>query len=151
MNGPTGSTRQGSVRPSAARRGAPAGALIALLAAVALAIAGLVRDPLRLVAVVLLVLVAVLAAWTALVHRGAHRMLATAVAAAAVVGVVVLLVSGEPVRLLILVALVALSTAASRVALGSAPAEVSARPVGPAHSGVLLMNPWSGGGKVGRF
>src|SRR4051794_29460220 len=138
-------------RPSAGRRWAAAGALVALLAAVAVAIAGLVSDPLRLVAVVLLVLVAVLAGWTALVHRGGHRILATTVAVAAVVGVIVLLVSGEPIRLLILVVLVALSTAASRVALGSAPAEVDSRPVGPARAGVLLMNPWSGGGKVGRF
>ena len=151
MSGPTGSTRRGAARPAAGRRWMAAGALAALLAAVVLVIAGFVRDPLRLVAVLLLILVAVLAAWTALVHRGAHRVVATAVAAAAVAGIVVLLVSGNPVRLIVLVALVVLSTAASRVALGAAPAEVSARPVGPARSGVLLMNPWSGGGKVDRF
>ena len=41
----------------------------------------------------------------------------------------------------------------ARVALGHdlAPAPAGAVSVGPARRGVLLMNPWSGGGKVERF
>jgi len=51
------------------------------------------------------------------------------------------------------VGLVLISAAAARVALAHdlAPAAFDSRKVGPAQSGVLLMNPWSGGGKVERF
>jgi hypothetical protein len=89
----------------------------------------------------------VIAAWTALVHR----VVATVAAGCAVAVIVVLLVSGSVGRLVLLVGLMAASTAASRVALGRAPDVAGARPVGPARRGVLLMNPRSGGGKVNRF
>ena len=138
-------------RPSAGRRLAAAGALCALLAAVAVVALGLLRDPVRMLAVLILTVGAVVAAWTALVHRGARRVIATVVAACAVAGTVVLLVSDSVPRLLVVVGLMAASTAASRVALGRAPDATEVRSVGPARSGVLLMNPWSGGGKVGRF
>ena len=151
MNGSEGSPGRPSARPSAGRRWAAAGALAALLAAVAVVIIGLLRDPIRLVAVVLLLVLVMLAAWTALVHRGPRRVLAATVAVAALAGVVVLVVFGSPARLLVLIGLIALSTAAGRVALGPAPDEIGWRSVAPARSGVLLMNPWSGGGKVGRF
>jgi diacylglycerol kinase family enzyme len=140
-----------SERPSVGRRLAAAGALCALLAAVGIVIGSLLNAPGRMLAVLLLTVGAVVAAWTALVHRGARRVVAAVVAGCAVLGIVALLVSGSVGRLVLLVGLMAVSTAASRVALGRAPDRAGARSVGPARHGVLLMNPWSGGGKVGRF
>jgi diacylglycerol kinase family enzyme len=137
-------------RPSVGRRLAAAGALSALLAAFAVVITGLLHDPARMLAVLVLTVGAVVAAWTALVHRGARRVAATVLAGCALVANVVLLLSDSRPRLLVLVGLMAFSAAAARVALGR-PAVVATRPVGPARHGVLLMNPWSGGGKVGRF
>jgi diacylglycerol kinase family enzyme len=151
MDGPDGMADRRSERPAVGRRLAAASALCALLAALGVVIGSLLTDPGRMVAVLLLTVGAVVAAWTALVHRGARRVVATAVAGCAIAGIVALLLSGSVARLVLLVGLIAVSTAASRVALGRAPDTASARSVGPARHGVLLMNPWSGGGKVGRF
>jgi diacylglycerol kinase family enzyme len=140
-----------SERPSVGRRLAAAGALLALVAAIAVVVVGLLRDPVRMVAVLLLTVGAVVAAWTALVHRGAHRVVAAVVAGCAVAGIIALLLSGSVARLVLIVGLIAVSTVASGVALGRTPTLGGARSVGPARHGVLLMNPWSGGGKVGRF
>jgi diacylglycerol kinase family enzyme len=130
---------------------AAAGALGALLAALAVVVGGSLNHPGRLAAVLLLTVAAVVAAWTALVHRGARRVVATVVAAVALAAIVVLLLSDSVLQLVLLAALMAASAAASRVALGPAPSSTDTRPVGPARRGVLLMNPRSGGGKVGRF
>jgi hypothetical protein len=59
--------------PPDRRRFSAAGALIALVAA-----AGLVRESLRLVVVLILVVAPVTAAWPALVHRGWRRAAAVA-------------------------------------------------------------------------
>ncbi|MCU1666384.1 MAG: diacylglycerol kinase [Pseudonocardia sp.] len=111
-------TGEAPSRPSAKRRVAAAGALIALVAAVGLAVAGVLREPLRLVLVLVLVIAAVVAGWTALVHRGGRRAAAAAVAVVALAGIVVLLVTGSLLRLALVVGLVLLATAAARVALG---------------------------------
>ncbi|MDN5747734.1 MAG: diacylglycerol kinase, partial [Pseudonocardia sp.] len=60
---------------------------------------------------------------------------------------------GTPLRAAILIGLVLVSTAAARVALGRdlADAPAGLREVGPASHGVLIMNRWSGGGKVEQF
>jgi diacylglycerol kinase family enzyme len=139
--------------PSARRRLAAAGALLALVAAVALAATGFLQDPLRLLLALLLVVVAAVAGWTALVHRGGRRVAATAAAVAALIGLVALLVAGSPVLLAIVVGLVLLATAAARAALGHdlAATRAGRRTVEPASHGVLIMNRWSGGGKVDRF
>ena len=140
-------------RPSAVRRAAAAAALLALLAVVAVVAVSLVQHPTRLPLGLILVIIAVTAGWTALIHRGAWRVVAALVAIAALVGIVVLLDVTSIVRIALIVALVLASTAAARVAfahdLAPRPAEI--RTVGPADRGVLLMNPWSGGGKVGHF
>jgi diacylglycerol kinase family enzyme len=138
--------------PGVGRRAAAAGALAALLAAVAVVAVTLLQDPGRLLLALLLVVVAVITGWTALVHRRGPRIVAAAVAVAALIGVVVLLI-GSVVELAVVIVLVLASTAAARAAIGreTAPADVAARPVGPANDGVLLMNPRSGGGKVERF
>lgn len=128
-------------------------ALVAALAALAIAVAGLARDPTRLVLVVAAIVVAVLAGWDALVHRGLRRYLVGALAAVAVVGVVLLLDLQALLRIAVVVALVLGSLAAARYALRDllvAPT-FTTRPVGPAARGVLLMNPRSGGGRVVRF
>ncbi|GEL19770.1 diacylglycerol/lipid kinase family protein [Pseudonocardia asaccharolytica] len=157
QNQPAGAIPSGASssppRPSAGRRAAAAAALIALAAAAAVVVAGLVQHPARLPVALLLVFVAVVAAWTALVHRGTRRLVATALAVVALAAVIVLLDVGSLVRIAIVVGLVVVSTAAARVALAHdlSPPTAGARPVGPARQGVLLMNPRSGGGKVGRF
>jgi diacylglycerol kinase family enzyme len=78
-------------------------------------------------------------------------------AVAALVGVVLLLLStlstASVLRTVLVVLLILGSAAAARLALGSRAAEQRSEQVrvGPARNGVLLMNPRSGGGKVGRF
>ncbi len=161
MAAPEESTTDGTARhatparpaPTLLRRLAAAGALAALLLAIALAVAGFLDDPLRLVVSLLLILAMVMAGWTALVNRGAARAVAAGVSIVALVALVVLLVLGSPVRLALLVGLVLISTAAARVALGHdlAHRHAGVQSVGPAHRGVLIMNRWSGGGKVDKF
>jgi hypothetical protein len=73
-----GRQRRPALAPSDRRRFAAAGALIALVAAAGLAAAGLVRESLRLVVVLILVVAPVTAAWPALVHRGWRRAAAVA-------------------------------------------------------------------------
>ncbi|MDT7554687.1 MAG: hypothetical protein QOI16_3223 [Pseudonocardiales bacterium] len=139
--------------PTLLRRLAAAGALVAFVLAIAVAIAGFLDDPLRLVVSLLLIIVMVMAGWTALVNRGATRAVAAGVAVVALIALVALLVFGSPLRLVLLVVLVLLSTAAARVALGHdlAHGYAGVQSVGPAHGGVLIMNRWSGGGKVDKF
>ena len=71
----------------------------------------------------------------------------------ALVGLVALFDLRSIVRISLVVGLVLVSAAAARFALAHdlAPAGFDSREVGPAQRGVLLMNPWSGGGKVKRF
>jgi hypothetical protein len=140
-------------RPSAGRRAAAAAGLLAAAGALALVVAGLVNSPLRLGLALIALCVALMAAWTALVNHGARRVLAGVVAVVALVGLVALFDLRSIVRISLVVGLVLVSAAAARVALAHdlAPAASDSRKVGPAQSGVLLMNPWSGGGKVERF
>jgi diacylglycerol kinase family enzyme len=139
--------------PSAGRRIAAATALVSLTAAVVIVVVFFLRDPVRLVAALLVVPVAVMAGWTLLVHRGVRRLLASLATVAALVALVALLAAESLLRLAAVVALVVLATALGRVAFGQdfADAPAGVRPVGPARHGVLLMNPRSGGGKVERF
>lgn len=138
--------------PSPGRRLAAAGALLALAAAAVIVVVALVRDPARLIGGLLMLFVAVLAGWTALVRRGAWRWVGLACAAAALVVFVWLLATGSPVRLAALVVLNVLAIAAGRVALGDDLVEQpDHHAVKPARRGVLFLNPHSGGGKVKRF
>ena len=90
-----------------------------------------------------------MAAWTALVNRGTRRGQAAVVAVVALVGLVALFDLRSIVRISLVVGLVLVSVAAARFALAHdlAPAGSDSRKVGPAQHGVLLMNPWSGGGR----
>ena len=116
----------------------------ALVLMIVLAVIEFPRGALRLA----LLALAVAAAWHGLVSRGALRVLGFGVAALLAVCIVVLLITGEPVLVLALVAALSLGLAAGSyafyvpVALPPAP-----RPVHP----VLFLNPRAGGGKVERF
>jgi len=110
--------------------------------AIALAVTGFLNDPLRLVAPLLLILIVVMAGWTALVNRGAARTVAAGLSIVALVVLVVMLILGSPVRLALLVGLVLISIAAARVALGHdlAHSRAAVQSVGPARHGVLIMS-----------
>jgi hypothetical protein len=95
------------------------------------------------------VLVAVAAGWWALVHRGAARVVAAVIAAALLVGAVVLVViEGWVLEDALLLAGLVVSVAAASRAFA-----VDARlPAGsPLKRPVLFYNPKSGGGKAERF
>ncbi|WP_243741666.1 diacylglycerol/lipid kinase family protein [Actinomycetospora succinea] len=128
-------------------------ALVAGLGAVAVVVTGLLREPLTLPLAVAAVVVAVVAGWDALVHRGARRYVAATVVVAALIGGVLLLDLHALARLATVIALVLVSLAAARVALSDTrdTAAATTRPVGAAIRGALLMNPRSGGGRVVRF
>jgi diacylglycerol kinase family enzyme len=135
------------------RRVAAGAALLAALAALAVVVVRLLDAPLLLAAGVLMVVVAVLAGWSALIHRGARRWLGIAVAAGAVVALVIVLDPRSLLRIAAVIGLLAVAMATARYALGDQAADPPStrRRVGPAMHGVLLMNPRSGGGKVQRF
>ncbi|HEY7595253.1 MAG TPA: diacylglycerol kinase family protein [Actinophytocola sp.] len=138
--------------PSLARRASAVLALAALATAIVVVVVVLVRSPLQLMAALLLLAVAVVAGWAALVRRGWQRAVLAVVSVAALVGVAFLPDLRTFVVLAVVLGLTVLSGIAGRAALGHdlAP-HVEAIPVGPAEHGVLLMNPRSGGGKVARF
>ncbi len=127
-------------------------ALAALATAVVVVVVSAVRDPLQLLAALALLAGTVVAGWAALVRRGWRRVVLGVVAVAALAAIALLPDLRTFVVLGIVTGLLLLSAIASRVALGHdlAPA-VEVTRVGPAHRGVLLMNPRSGGGKVARF
>ncbi|MBP2328699.1 diacylglycerol kinase family enzyme [Kibdelosporangium banguiense] len=139
-------------RPSARRRVAAAVALITLVAAAVVVAWRLVQHPVQLPLALLLIILAVIAAWTAVVHHGIRRVLA-AIAAVVTLAATVALPDVRSFALLaVVIGLIAISTAAVKVAVARdlAPATAT-RSAGPANHGVLLMNPWSGGRKVERF
>ncbi|TMM20220.1 MAG: diacylglycerol kinase [Actinobacteria bacterium] len=89
------------------------------------------------------------AAWYGLLRRGIAHVLGLAAAALAVAGAVVLvLTGGHIVEQVLVVAGVALSVAAGRVAFQR---HVALPPVPVPRQPVLLYNPKSGGGKAERF
>ena len=129
--------------------------MLAAVAALVVVVIALWGDLGWLVVAVVALLVAVMAGWAALVHRGTTRVVASIVAVLALIGLVVALLRAVSlVELVLVVVLLAMSGSAARYALGhdlaADPLGASAR-VAPAQRGVLLMNPWSGGGKVARF
>ena len=135
-------------------------ALVAFAAMVLAPIVGIVyllSHPLELLLAALCAAAAVAAVWYAITRTGAARVAGLAVAAVALVlALIVLGTAGAIGGLLIVIVLLAVAVAAASVAVGSDLRRVAAdtvgwRPAPPPSHPVLLMNPWSGGGKVARF
>ena len=142
-----------STAPTRQQQAAAWLAYLALAAAALFMIVVLIRRWEVLLAGLVTLSVTVVAAWFAVSRRGTPRLLALVVGAASLVVFAVVMVASQSVRVLIVgVALVAVSAAAARVALRPPTvdaATVDAAP--PARHAVLIMNPWSGGGKVEKF
>ncbi len=94
------------------------------------------------------------AAWWFLAHRGIVRWVACAVLVAAPVAVIVVyVVVGLWWEIALSVVLAAAAVAAGRAALSSGRSPAKPREVAavPQRQPFVIMNPWSGGGKVGKF
>src|SRR5688572_7885399 len=92
------------------------------------------------------------AAWWFLTHRGLQRWVAGAVAVLAPLTVAVLYARANLIWVVVLFGLLwAGAVAAGRRALRSAEAPPAAVVTPPPRHAYLIMNPRSGGGKVGRF
>jgi diacylglycerol kinase family enzyme len=133
-------------------------ALLAPLAVLAVVVVALVRRPLTLVLAVACVALGMGAAAYAITRPGVRRTLGAVLAVLALAAAVVLILAAAGGLLVIglVVALILVSAAATRHALGRDIKSLKSSPtpgtaVGPAARPVLLMNPKSGGGKVERF
>ena len=149
-----------SPAPSGRRRAAAWLAYLTFLAAAAYLVVVTFRRWEVLLAGAVILSALVVAAWIAVSRRGTPRVLALLVAAIAVALFALVMVSSESIRVLVVgLGLVAVSAAAARVTLheprpaGSGSmvdAVASSAAPRPRHP-VLIMNPWSGGGKVEKF
>jgi len=138
-----------------------AGALIALaglLAAGGLVLTFLIGAPGRLVGALVAAGIVIMAGWFAVTRTGPARVVGFIVAAVALVLMGLMLVRSwtDVIGLILIVVCAAVSIVAARYALGLDTATLKARPiqgrrVEAATHGVLVMNPRSGGGKVGRW
>ena len=146
-----------AAKPRPAIRVAAIVAVLALAAAVAILIAGAISNLGSLLIAVVAVSMVIVGGWYALSRRSAVRLAAYGVIALGAALFVVAAVNGDVhiARIVLVVALAAISTVAAGYALrtaeeDSAP-EPSRTPASPAKQPVLVMNPWSGGGKVEKF
>jgi diacylglycerol kinase family enzyme len=136
------------------RRLCALGALLCAAGAIAVALAVLWNDWAPLLGAMVLVLVALAAAWYVVTTRGVVRLAATVVALAAVVVAFATLARNHRIADIVLaVVLVVLFGVLGRAALRSDPATAPdeperGTPVGAAARPILIMNPWSGGGKA---
>ena len=90
--------------------------------------------------------------WWALTHRGAARIAGTVVAALALLGVVIAYIAARFFWVTALsAALLLLAGVAARAALRGANLRMPEHDVAPARHPFVIMNPRSGGGKVGEF
>jgi len=133
-------------------------ALVSLVAAVGLLVAGAVLNWAWVALALVALLAAVVAGWYVVSRRGAVRWLALAVVAVAAVLLIVSLVAADLRWPWVLVAclIAAASVGLARVALHRTTkamrAAAGAAPVaGPPARAVLIINPKSGGGKAERF
>ncbi len=137
------------------RRAAAWLALVTLAAAVALLVAGAVRNWLWVILALVGELVAVVAGWYVVSRRGFVRWLALIIVVCAV-GLLIGSVVGADLRwpfVLVACLLAAASVGCARVALGrSRHAALAEAPTAlPKARPVLIINPKSGGGKATRF
>jgi uncharacterized membrane protein len=135
--------------PGATRRLAALLALAAPVVAVAASLEATVVHPGNLVTLLLSVAVVTVAVWYALTRRGVLRLIAVPVAVLAATSIILIGLS----LFLVQLALLVVFAVAGRHALGRDPATMlgTARAVGPARHGVLLINPKSGNATAVRL
>jgi diacylglycerol kinase family enzyme len=134
-------------------------ALLALTGAMAASVVALTQGALGRLAVAAVALVAaVVGAWYVIASRGVARVAGGLLAAAAVLAVIGLLLTSfrNGLALELALVLVGVSVVAAKYALDSpaddtATASATTTNVERARNPVLIMNPWSGGGKVDKF
>ena len=133
------------------------GALVSLIVSAGLALIGIALHLLAILIVTAGLLICVTSSWYVVSRRGARRIIALCVAAAALAGMIAGLVFAHINWLLLLaiVVLAALSVALARHALHRTVRDLRSKSV-KAHraqrpeQAVLIMNPKSGGGKAER-
>ena len=148
-----------SAKPGVRRRLAAIAAFALVALVLVWTVIVILRDPLALLAQIVLLLVVVIAAWDALTRTGAGRWIGIVVAAAAVVAIVAIEVSRQGasgVSLAARVVLLGVAFLVARYALARdartlKQSETPGTPVPAAQRGVLIMNLKSGGGKAERF
>jgi len=139
------------------RRVAAVVALVAYVVTLALIVFALFDEWVGLLVAWVLTILAAAAAWVAATRTGPQRWLAAVAAVAEIVVVVVLLIADAAMRdiaAVVITWIVAVAAARYAVHADAAALRAAAPPgvaVGPAARAVLIMNPWSGGGKVTRF
>ena len=129
-------------------------AVLAALAAIAVLLVGGAKSIGILISGVAGAALTLAGGWLFLSNRGLVRWLAAAVVVAAPVFVVVLYISRQLLwAVLLVVVLTAISAAAGRAAIIRArpSAGMPERPTRPPRRPFVIMNPRSGGGKVGKF
>jgi diacylglycerol kinase family enzyme len=134
-------------------------ALLALTGAMAASVVALTQGALGRLALAAVALVAaVVGAWYVIASRGVARVAGGLLAAAAVLAVIGLLLTSfrNGLALELALVLVGVSVVAAKYALDSpaddtATASATTTNVERARNPVLIMNPWSGGGKVDKF
>jgi diacylglycerol kinase family enzyme len=134
------------------------GALVSLIVSAGLALVGIAVHLLAILIVTAGLLICVTSSWYVVSRRGARRIIAMCVAAAALAGMIVGLVFAHIYWLLLLaiVVLAALSVTLARLALHRTVRELRSRSLKVHRAqrpdqAVLIMNPKSGGGKAERF
>jgi diacylglycerol kinase family enzyme len=143
-------------RPSPSRRFAAVGAIVIVVGVLAATLVLALQDPGHRIAAVALVAVFAVAVWYALTRSGRARVLAAALAVAAVAGVAAVLVVGSLSSVLVRVGLLVVAVGLGRYAAARDVQTLKQSvtpgiPVPPARRGVLIMNLKSGGGKAERF
>ncbi len=157
-DGPLGGAGAAPRASADATRGQRWLARLAFAAAFAAVVVVLVSGALRSLTALLVgfagLAIACAAAWWFLAHRGVVRWLACAVLVAAPVAVIVVYVAaGLLWEIALSVVLAAVAVAAGRAALssGRSPAKPPEDAATPPRQSFVIMNPRSGGGKVGKF
>ncbi len=146
-------------RPEARRRLVAVLALFALVGAAVAGVVALTQGSVgRLLVAAVALVVAVVGGWYLIASRGAARVAGGLLAAAAVVAVIVLVLTSfqngfalELALVLGVVSVVAAKYALDRPADSSTGGLEATAMVGRPRHPVLIMNPWSGGGKVEKF
>ncbi len=131
-----------------ARRLAAALALVLVGASVITGLVATITTFPRGLFVLLLLALALIAAWHGVLRRGLLRWVSAAIAVVAIVGAVALLVSGHPIETAIFVVTAVAALALARTAFV---VHVHLPRVTPPKRPVLIYNPMSGGGKATRF